>query len=243
MPVRRAYGLAPGPDVVARPRHGLHYSPDRRCPLVWAVPGLDCVEPGMDEHRPTLNLEESLAALAHGLELIATRRLGSSEDGRDAAQETLVRVLERARAATAAGAGAGAGGRARPFADQDELARVAYGILRHVIADMHRMRAREVSALDDLQAGGPCPLERLVTDDERTAVHSALARLPDGDRALLERCYVHGERLVSIAEALGEPPSRIRKRKSRALERLATLLPSSHRPRTMGTRPASATVA
>lgn len=191
----------------------------------------------MNEHGPTLDLEESLAALAHGLELIATRRLGSSEDGRDAAQETLVRVLERVRG------GGAAGTRARPFADQDELARVAYGILRHVIADMHRIRAREVSAVDDLLAGGNCPLDRLVTDDERAAVHSALERLPDGDRALLERCYVHGERLVTIAEALGEPPARIRKRKSRALERLATLLPSSHRPATMGARPAPANVA
>lgn len=169
----------------------------------------------MNEHAPSHDLESSLAGLAHGMELIATRRLGCRADGSDAAQETLVRVLERIRAGA--------------IADRDELARVAYGILRHVIADIHRLRAREVSAIDDLQSNGPCPLDRMVIDDERSAVHSALGQLSEADRALLERCFVNGERVVAIAAALGEPPERVRKRKSRALERLATLLPGTAR--------------
>lgn len=165
----------------------------------------------MDE-LPVLQLEVRLAGLSNGLELIASRRLGCRHDGRDAAQETLVRVLERVRAGSVDG--------------EDELARVAYGILRHVIADMHRLRVREVSALDDLRAGGPGPLDCVVRDDERMAVHAALARLPESDRTLLNRCYLEGERIGAIAAALGEPPERVRKRKSRALQRLANLLPA-----------------
>ncbi|HEX9562481.1 MAG TPA: sigma-70 family RNA polymerase sigma factor [Gemmatimonadaceae bacterium] len=164
----------------------------------------------MDSELPGWGTEARLAGLTDGLELIATRRLGCAEDGRDAAQETLVRVLERQRS----------GWRTT----DDEMARVAYGILRHVIADIHRLRAREVPGIDHLEESSPDPLETLVRDDERRKVHAALCMLSDSERTLLGRCYVKGERIVEIAAALGEPADRIRKRKSRALERLAARL-------------------
>jgi RNA polymerase sigma factor (sigma-70 family) len=156
-------------------------------------------------------LENRLAALGDGLELIAARRLGSLDDGRDAAQETLVRLLARVRSGAVHG--------------EDELLRLSYGILRHVIADILRLRAREVTAIDDLQSGGPGALDCIVREDERSVVSAALLRLSESDRLLLTRCFVEGERITTIAAALGEPAARVRKRKSRALERLARLLP------------------
>ena len=44
------------------------------------------------------------------------------------------------------------------------------------------------------------------------------------DRDLLGLCYFEGLTAVEIADRLGEPPERIRKRKSRAVERLRQAL-------------------
>jgi DNA-directed RNA polymerase specialized sigma24 family protein len=55
----------------------------------------------------------------------------------------------------------------------------------------------------------------------------ALASLPAVDRELLECCFVQGERVAAIAARTGEPADRIRKRKSRALERMREVLSRS----------------
>lgn len=180
-------------------------------PAVLCYPGHESPEPATAVSALP-NLHAKIAQLADGLEIVATRRLGNRDDARDAAQETIARLLERVHAGA--------------IGSDDEIVPVAWGIARHVIADMLRGRARGEAVLCDVASDSPGPLDQLVSADEVSAVRSALSRLSDDDRALLHRCFVLGERIGRIAEDLGEPAERLRKRKSRALQRLAALLPA-----------------
>jgi RNA polymerase sigma factor (sigma-70 family) len=156
------------------------------------------------------NLESRIAELAAGLEIVALRRLGNRDDARDAAQETIARLLARVRS-----------GR---LTCEGELAPIAWGIARHVITDMLRERGRGEVGLTDVSADAPGPLDRLATEEDIRLVRSALSQLQPADRSLLHRCFVDGEKIGKIASALGEPAERLRKRKSRALQRLAAAL-------------------
>ena len=147
--------------------------------------------------------------LAGGLEIVAARALGDLEDARDVVQETLARALAAIRS-----------GRVPPGT---QLEAFVYGIARHVIADVLRRRARDnVAAADPvgLAAPGPSALEALIRAEERALLAKALAVLSSPERELLDLCFVQGERVSAIAARLGEPADRVRKRKSRALERL-----------------------
>ncbi len=151
--------------------------------------------------------------LAGGLEIMAARTLGDPDDVRDAVQETLARTVEANRL-----------GR---IPEAVSVGAFAYGIARHVIADALRRRKRDSSHLadvDTLRAPDPSALDQLIQLEERDTVCRALNRLSADDRGILVRCFVHGERVVDIATALGEPPERMRKRKSRALEHLRAIM-------------------
>lgn len=175
-------------------------------------PYLGAVTSSLDA-RP--DLEAYLAELGAGLEVVALRRLGDPDDARDAVQETLARLLARVRE-----------GR---VSDRHELGLVGYGIVRHVIADLLRARGRRV-AIESLELASPASaLQSLLSAEENAALRACLATLAPADRDLLTRCYVDGERIGRIAELLGEPPERVRKRKSRALARLADAVRSRFR--------------
>jgi RNA polymerase sigma-70 factor (ECF subfamily) len=151
--------------------------------------------------------------LAGGLEIVAIRALGNSDDARDAVQETLARALAAIRS--------------DGIPPGVALEAYVYGIARHVIADVHRRHARDGDPTIDpgsLHAPDPSPLDALIQHEERDMVARVVATLPAADRELLERCFMRGERVASIAAQLGEPADRIRKRKSRAIERLREAL-------------------
>jgi RNA polymerase sigma factor (sigma-70 family) len=160
--------------------------------------------------RAIHDLQTVLAGLADGLEIAATRRLGNRDDARDAAQETISRLMERVNG--------------RGVRTPEELGPIAWGIARHVIADMLRERGRKIESLVEHPCAAPGPLDALVSAEDADRVRRALDRLSVEDRSVLQRCFVNNERIGQIAEALGEPPERLRKRKSRALQRLACLL-------------------
>jgi RNA polymerase sigma factor (sigma-70 family) len=162
-------------------------------------------------NEPTLvDPATELGELANGLLIVAQRRLGSRVAAEEAAQETLARALE---SIVRHGV--------RP---EFPIAQLAYGILRHVVADMQRADKRFESLDTTMPLAAPSPLEIIVGAEERRGVAAALEQLSADDQALLRRCYVDGRRIVDIAEETGEPADRLRKRKSRALERLGTLL-------------------
>lgn len=150
----------------------------------------------------------------HGLYLIALRALGDDDEAREMVQETLVRTIEALTA-----------GR---VPRQLPVPSFAHGIARHVIADVIRNRVRHATVSldgsDVIPGGQKSPLDALVSSEETRRLAQALQQLPVEDRQLLERCYVRGEGLVEIARASGEPSDRIRKRKSRAIERLRALM-------------------
>jgi RNA polymerase sigma-70 factor (ECF subfamily) len=159
-------------------------------------------------------LAELGPTLTRGLELIALRALGDADEARDAVQEILARAVEALR-------------KGRVPADVPVGAFV-HGIARHVVADAQRRRIRDLARVDSmvspLPASQPSPLEMLILAEERDRLGRALAQLPAQDRDLLTRCFVNGDPVQRIAERSGVPADRLRKRKSRALERLRELL-------------------
>jgi RNA polymerase sigma-70 factor (ECF subfamily) len=156
--------------------------------------------------KPELDVEQ----LRLGLKIMALRALGDAEAAEEAVQETLVRALEALRE-----------GRPR---DPEKLGAFVRGIARHVIADAHQARRRSapLNAVPEADRGiaGGDPLSALITDEERIHVRQALAQLSAADRDILHLSFFEGLSPVEIAERLGEPALRVRKRKSRALRRL-----------------------
>lgn len=153
---------------------------------------------------------EAVERLRLGLQIMALRALGDPEAAEEAVQETLVRALEAVR-----------DGRPR---DPEKLGAFVRGIARHVIADIQRGRRRSapLQAVPETEhgTGRDDALTALVTAEERERVRLALTQLSAGDRDILHLSFFEGLTPVEIAERLGEPALRIRKRKSRALRRL-----------------------
>jgi RNA polymerase sigma factor (sigma-70 family) len=177
---------------------------------------LKVVQSGKESDAAAASLE-----LRSGLHLLAVRALGTVDAAEEAVQETF------ARAVTAL---------ARDqLADPAKLPAFVAGIARHVVVDMVRARRRLVS-LDALPSTAqpshdPDTLGALVTAGEQARVRAALALLTVSDRDLLRLCYVEGLAPGEIAERTGEPPERIRKRKSRAMERLREAFHGAGAPR------------
>ena len=160
---------------------------------------------------PTAGPEPAaIEQLRSGLQIMALRALGDLEAAEEAVQETLVRALEALR-----------DGRPR---DPEKLGAYVRGIARHVIAKTQHARQRQapLEALPEAERGTNRndPLTALVTAEERDHVRRALTELSAGDRDILHLSFFEGLTPVEIAERLGEPALRIRKRKSRALRRL-----------------------
>ncbi|UCC83641.1 MAG: sigma-70 family RNA polymerase sigma factor [Gemmatimonadota bacterium] len=159
----------------------------------------------------TSDLEsEELERLRAGLQMMALRALGDPEAAEEVAQETLTRVVRAVRA-----------GRVKWG---ECLGGFVRGIARHVIADVFRARKRSTgleAVAERANAAQPDdPLTILILAEEQQRVGRALSQLAEGDREILHLSFFAGLTPAEIAERLDEPVSRIRKRKSRALERL-----------------------
>ena len=153
---------------------------------------------------------EAVERLRLGLQIMALRALGDPDAAEEAVQETLVRALEALR-----------DGRPR---DPEKLGAFVRAIARHVIADTQRAQRRsaplDAAPQPARDASPDDPLTALVTTEERDHIRLALTQLSAGDREILQLSFFEGLTPVEIAERLGEPALRIRKRKSRALGRL-----------------------
>ena len=171
-----------------------------------------------------------LEVLRAGVRLMALRALGNADIAEEVAQESLVRAFHSLRTS-------------RP----EKLGPFVAGIARHVIADIIRVRPREVP-LDDLAPGFEPqtvrdPLAILCDASEQARVHHALGLLGTEDRELLRLVFFEGLSPTEIAARFGAPPERIRQRKLRALARLRTAFgesPDSATPRHAG--PSGATI-
>ena len=158
------------------------------------------------------SLTTDLEKLRPGLRIIALRALGDIDLADEAVQETL------ARAVTALAEGR--------LEDPAKLPAYISGILRHVCAHIVRDRKQTVPIEDESQAAAPQlqttfdPLEALISAAELDRLRVAFGALTPEDQQLLRMCFHEGRTPAEVASALGEPAERVRKRKSRALERL-----------------------
>lgn len=163
---------------------------------------------------PTRPTAAELEPLRGGLRIIALRALRDADLADEAVQETLSRAVIALEA-----------GRVD---DPAKLGAYVAGIANHVCLHMLRDRKDTVSLEDD--SGEPRgfpqlrtvhnPLEALISEDERKRLRAAFDELSQSDQRLLRLSFHEDRSPTEIAAALSEPPERVRKRKSRALERL-----------------------
>jgi len=157
---------------------------------------------------------EKLNVLRSGLRIVALRSLGDLDAAEEAAQETLVRGLEALE---------------ENRLDHPENPGAYFrGILRHVIADMIRQQKRVVSleTVPEYPDKNPSSnaLHCLISEEQKAAVDQVLAELSPRSRECLHLCFFQGLPPREIAVRLGEPATRIRKRRSRALKQIRVLL-------------------
>ncbi len=161
---------------------------------------------------PDDRLAGQLDVLRSGVRIMALRALGDADLADDVAQETVARVLAAIE-----------DGRVQ---QPESLGGFAHGVARHVLSDVIRERERQLSmdALDPASRDPPMvgcdPLEMLVRLETENGLRAALRQLSDRDRDLLRLSYFDGLKPAQIAERMGVAVTRIRMRKSRALERL-----------------------
>lgn len=173
----------------------------------------------VSEHLPRLD-REVLDRLQTGLRIVALQELGDPVTSEEVVQETIARVLSALRDDR--------------LDDPAKLAAYAHGVARHVIADEYRSRARSLSLRTRFGQEAndpPGALENLISVEERTRLRFALRGLDGRDREILRLSFAEGLSCVEIARRNAEPPARIRKRKSRALQRLReAFFTGSHTP-------------
>jgi len=145
---------------------------------------------------------------------MARRALGAGAWVEDVVQETLARAIAALQQ--------------NRLERPEKLGAFVAGIARHVIADVARERSRMRSLRPDVIDADPeqrhDALAALISEAERHRVHQGLAGLSEPDRNVLRLSFFEGLSPAEIAERMREPASRIRKRKSRALERLRRAL-------------------
>lgn len=151
---------------------------------------------------------QSWADFTDGIRFLALRALGDPDGADDVVQETLLRALRSVENAGNV-----------PIRNP---AAFIHGIARHVIADALRGKYKTVplEGNDATSAPDANVLDVMVSEEERARVMVAIRKLPQDERALLVMSFVHGMTSPEIAAKLGESADRIRKRKSRAVQRL-----------------------
>ncbi len=167
-----------------------------------------------DGDTPLTLDDRELDLLGRGVRIIALRALGDPDAAWDIVQETLARALHAVRE-----------GRLR---DRTRLGAFVRGIARHVITDELRRRGRFAGSDGELPevahqrdgGGDRDALDGLVRAEEAMALRAALSELSRSDQDIIRLTFVDGLTPGQVAQRLRQPAERVRKRKSRALERL-----------------------
>ena len=141
----------------------------------------------------------------------ALRRLRDRTLAEEIAQDTLTVVLQALRD--------------NRIEDPSRIAGFIFGVARNLVSKALRKRSIQADAVSDPEqvVAGPWledPDAALLLEEQRQQVRDALGQLSPGDRDILRRAFVAEQSLEEIAAAIGIPNAAVRKRKSRALERL-----------------------
>jgi RNA polymerase sigma factor (sigma-70 family) len=145
-----------------------------------------------------VRLTAELERLRPGLRIIALRMLDDKEAADDAVQEALSRAvvaIEQGR-----------------LADPTKLAAYVAGIARHVCSHVIRDR-KETVPLDGFRDERPDALESLVGSADLARLRAAFATLSPADRRVLRQHFGDDRNDGAVSP-------RLRKQKSRALDRL-----------------------
>jgi RNA polymerase sigma-70 factor (ECF subfamily) len=148
-----------------------------------------------------------LVAFAH-------HRLGDVDDARDAVSETMARAV---------------GQLARFQGDEAGFTPWLFGILRHVVADVHRSRARAHKHARPEVVEVPDAAEALLLQADHALVREAFGRLGPAEQELLALRVVGGLSSQEAAAALGCTPGSVRMAQMRALTKLRTMVEGAQR--------------
>ena len=162
-----------------------------------------------DQTSFALPSSDAFEVMRRGVWIIALKELADADLADEVAQETISRLLDALEKQGAA------------IVDPAAFAR---GIARHVIADL-RARRKRLDPLERVEnsvvhASAADPLARAVSEEQLARLRQCLATLAPTDRELLRVLFVNDITPGDLAARTGEPAERIRKRKSRALDRL-----------------------
>jgi RNA polymerase sigma-70 factor, ECF subfamily len=119
---------------------------------------------------------------------------------------------------------------ARSFrADRGSGSAWLYAVARHAIIDRARQRREQPAELPDEVAADAGPAERAEESWLAWQVHSALEKLPERERVVIELAYWSGLSQTEIASYLDVPLGTVKTRTRTGLARLAGLLEEVHR--------------
>ena len=141
----------------------------------------------------------------------ALRRLRDRTTAEEITQDTLTAVLQALRD--------------NRIEDPARMPGFIFGVAKNLVSKALRKRSIEADAASDPEqvVAGPWledPDAELLLEEQRQQVRDALNELSPADRDILQRVYVVEQSSEEIAAAIGIPGTAVRKRKSRALERL-----------------------
>jgi RNA polymerase sigma-70 factor, ECF subfamily len=166
----------------------------------------------VERHAPTW--EDFFGRMYPRLMTYAVRRLGTPDDARDAVSETFARLVGSLESLD------------RPGVTPEGW---CFGILHHIVNDVHRGRYRGRRPAPLEPQGAEDPADGVVLAEEHSSMRQAFGRLGARDKDLLELRVVAGLGAEEVARILSMRPGAVRMAQHRALDRLRSLLESGER--------------
>jgi RNA polymerase sigma-70 factor, ECF subfamily len=140
---------------------------------------------------------------------MALRQLGDNGRAEDATQETFAAVWRSARSYRS---------------ERGSASAWLYTVARHAIIDRARQRTEAAIEVPDEASAEAGPDDRAESSWVSWSVHSALERLPERERVVIELAYWSGLSQTEIASYLNVPLGTVKTRTRAGLARLAGIL-------------------
>ena len=153
--------------------------------------------------------EELYRRFARPVLAMALRQLGDNGRAEDATQETFAAIWRSARSYRA---------------ERGSGSAWLYAVARHAIIDRARQRTEPATEVPDEPSADLTPEELAESSWLAWRVHSALERLPERERVVLELAYYSGLSQTEIASYLVVPLGTVKTRTRAGLARLSSLL-------------------
>ena len=143
------------------------------------------------------------------------RRLRDRATAEDVIQEALLAVIAAVRK--------------NHLKDETKLGSFVFAVAENMVRKQFRARAREGEISEEERETRAMswlgdPEAALLVEEQRKQVREGLKKLSSTDREVLEHCFGDPKPLEQLAKNLGVSYSSLRKRKSRALDRLRQIL-------------------